>query len=451
MHMKNKFAAYMQTSRNLFIHRSNYFYLGDIMKVKLSSDEIEERKKQNILESAKMNSCISGIPLSDLFDSTFNRGNYSEKDCLIKQQFLKNLVEPVTSRELFETLKRQNYTGNYNTFRGLLFRYQKYGYVKKSNDRKPFVYQITDEGYQHVTNPYQSRVECIRQYNNFQNQKLANIINNDPVKFKEIYESIVSSIGGSVCSGVSVGSVGTQYSSNDYGSEEIKQDIESKINKDFFKDADPEKIEALTNILMDKSLTDDERKEYMIDALMEALNANKGSMILKQGEYQTTKSEGDRKYYQLIVNAMNHPVTRGLYEAIPFRFIDVGGDIRVKSRSESGTYRNNDDGIIMDFDYVNQKYFGNRMILTASKSNVKNEITFSYTKFTGKVIDKSYEITTMSQSDYDRAIKKCDTPNMAMNGQPIGGSPLSSKPVKKSLSQTISSGRLKINTKNDKP
>ena len=189
--MKTKFAAYMQTSRNLFIHRSNYFYLGDIMKKKLSNDEIEERKKQNILESAKMNSCISGKTLSDLIEPTSHRGNYGDKDCMVKQQFLKNLVEPATSRELFETLKRQNYTGNYNTFRGLLFRYQKYGYVQKLNNKKPFTYGLTDKGIQHARNPYLSREEGIRRYRDFQNQRFAELINNDPATFKQIYEYVV--------------------------------------------------------------------------------------------------------------------------------------------------------------------------------------------------------------------------------------------------------------------
>ncbi len=36
----------MQTCQNLLILLSNYFYLGDIMKEKLSQTEIEERKNR---------------------------------------------------------------------------------------------------------------------------------------------------------------------------------------------------------------------------------------------------------------------------------------------------------------------------------------------------------------------------------------------------------------------
>jgi len=199
------FAAYMQTFQNLLISRGNYFYLGGIMKEKLYNDEIEERKKQNILETAKMNSCISGIPLSHIIQSGIQRGNYGEKDCLIKQQFLKNLVEPVTSRELYETLKRQNYTGNYNTFRGLLYRYQKYGYVQKMNNKKPFMYQLTDKGYQHAKNPYLSRELMARNYLEHLYRNIEKELVDHPEALKNLVETIAQmNIGSPIGSGVTV-------------------------------------------------------------------------------------------------------------------------------------------------------------------------------------------------------------------------------------------------------
>lgn len=372
------------------------------MKKKLSNVEIEERKKQNILESAKMNSCISGIALSDITQSGIQRGNYGEKDCLIKQQFLKNLVEPVTSRELYETLKRQNYTGNYNTFRGLLFRYQKYGYVQKMNNKKPFMYQLTDTGYQHAKNPYLSRELMARNYLKHLYRNIEKELVNHPETLKSLVETITQmNIGSSNSNPVIVGA-GSQYSSNDLGNEELKNELNAKIfSSDFWKNTDNDKLKTLVDRILNNSLTAEEREEFLLDALSEAVNSHKGSVIINKQYNSNPKSEGERKYYSILVNSINKPVTRSVYEAIPFRFIKVGSEIRLKSVSESGTYRNNNDAKELDFDYVNRTYFYNSMTIKSKPNPEKRELEFYYVGGHSK-----YEITTMSFTDYEKAKRK---------------------------------------------
>lgn len=389
------FAAYMQTFQNLLIPRSSYFYLGDFMKEKLSFDEIEQRKKQHIAESAKINSCVSGIPLSHIIQSDIHRGNYSKNYCLIKQMFLKNLAEPCSSRELYESLKRQGYNKKYSTFRGLLRRYQKYGYVAKFNDKKPFIYVLTDLGRQHIKNPYLAVDELAQKRMNFIYDKFRELINESPEKFKTIYEFVI----GSGAPLGSVGSLGTQYPRNNLGSEELKQELNNKIfNSDFWKNTDNDKLKLLTNDIINSSLSNDEKEELLIDALAEAVNSHKGSMIL-QKQYQPNKSIGERKYYEYLVKGINQLVTKPLYEAIPFRFIKVGNEIRLKSTSESGTYQNNNDGTILDFDYVNRNWFQNQMKIKTETNN--NELIFYYVGGNAKI-----KITTMGFSDYNNVKNK---------------------------------------------
>ncbi|BBL63979.1 hypothetical protein MSMAT_1951 [Methanosarcina mazei TMA] len=379
------------------------------MKEKLSQTEIEERKKQNILETAKMNSCISGIPLSDLIQSGIQRGNYGDKDCMVKQQFLKNLVEPVTSRELYETLKRQNYTGNYNTFRGLLFRYQKYGYVKKSNDKKPFMYQLTDKGYQHAKNPYLSRELMARNYLEHLYRNIEKELVDHPEALKALLESITQmNIGSPIGSGVTVASnSGSQYNDN-FGNEELKQELNSKIfNNEFFKNADELKLKTLIDGILDPCLTQEEKQELMLDAFQEAVKSNK-TMIFKQQEYQSNKPIGERRYYEVMVKAVNQLISRSTYEAIPFRFIRVGNDIRLKSIAESGTYRNNQDGTILDFDYVNRNWFQNQMKIKTEPGN--KELTFFYIGGNSRI-----KITTMSFNDYEKAKGKANGIKLKIN------------------------------------
>ena len=106
-----------------------------------------------------------------------------------------------------------------------------------------------------------------------------------------------------------------------------------------------------------------------------------------------------RVYYEYLVNGINHIVTRPLYEKIPFRFIKVGNQIRLKSISESGTYRNNNDGTILDFDYVNRNWFQNQMKIKTETSN--NELTFFYIGGNSRI-----KITTMSVTDYNNVNNK---------------------------------------------
>ena len=377
------------------------------MKVKLSNAEIEERKKQNILETAQMNSCISGIPLSHIIQSDVHRGNYSKNYCLIKQMFLKNLAEACSSRELYESLKRQGYDKKYSTFRGLLRRYQKYGYVVKLNDKKPFIYLLTDLGRQHIKNPYLAVDELAQKRMNFIYDKFRELINENPEKFKTIYESVI----GSGVSGVTLGSVGTHYSSNNYGSGELKHELESKIfNSNFFKDADEGKFKTLVDGIMNGSLSAEEKEELLINALTEATNTYKGSIILKTPEYQSSKPEGERRYYSLLVRCVDQRVTRSVYENLPFRFIRVGNELRLKSIPEAGTYRNNKDATILDFDFVNKTYFNNQMVIKTQRNDQKRELEFYYV---GGY--KNFKITTMSFADYMKAKSKTEKQTLKLN------------------------------------
>lgn len=73
---------------------------------------------------------------------------------------------------------------------------------------------------------------------------------------------------------------------------------------------------------------------------MGARNANKGSMTLKQ--YNPSKPEGLRKYYTLLVNCINKPVTKGAYKEIPFKFVYIPNKniIRLESMPVAGVCRN---------------------------------------------------------------------------------------------------------------
>ncbi|KKG13055.1 hypothetical protein EO92_07740 [Methanosarcina sp. 2.H.A.1B.4] len=378
----------------------------------LTKEEQDEKK----LEYYQTMSVFTGKSISELRGDEKYKDNYPNNDCKSKELILKNCAEPITSRELWDLIQRQGYAGKYKTFTSLLVRYHKAGFIEKSNN-KPVEYQLSEFGIQNAKSPKMLREKCIRRYHEFQNQKLANIINNDPVKFKEIYESIVSSIGGSVCSVGSSVSVGNQYSSNDFGSEELKQELNSKIfDNEFFKNADEGKLKTLVDGILKGSLTTEEREELLIDALQEAVNSHKGSMVLNR-ESKSSKPDGERKYYKILVKSIDKPVTKFLYKEIPFVFIFVSSknELRLESESIAGRYRNNKDAIFIDFDLVNQRFFHNNMQIK-TKNNGK-ELEFYYAVVDGKgTWGFNRKITTMSFSDYQKALNKSRKQTVKIKG-----------------------------------
>lgn len=365
-------------------------------------DESEQKEKQ--IENYKMMSAVSGIPLNQIMDEDV-KSNYNEKDCMIKQLYLKNMINPITSNELWNLLKSQGYDGKNSTFRGMLNQYQRYKYVRKVNEKKPFLYQITQLGNEHIKNPYLAREEGVRRYKEFQLNKLKEIIENYPELFKSIYEN-VHGAQNSIFSAGNVVAGGSQYSPNDIGSE-LQQELESQIFiPDFFKNADEGKLKSLVDGILDNSLSDEQKKQLILDALDQARTNN--TMVFKQQEYTPSKSIGLRNYYTILINAINNFVTKSTYEAIPFRFIKVDNQIRLKSISESGIYKNNDDGTILDFDYVNRNWFQNQMKIKTETGN--KELTFFYIGGNSRI-----KITTMSFNDYEKAKGKANGIKLKIN------------------------------------
>lgn len=366
---------------------------------KLSDEEIEEHRNENY----QMMAAIAGKSVSELIDENPKRGNYGEKDCLVKQMFLKNLVEPITSRRLFETLKKQGYDAKYTTFCGLLNRYQKYGYIEKKTSKKPFLFGLTSEGLRHAKNPYLAREELARKRMEFVFSEIEKQLAEHPEALKNLVETISGmNIGTPIGSGGVAGtpvSGGNQYSNNDLGS--MKEELESRIfDKEFWKNSDNEKLKSLVDDLLDPCLPQEEKEQLLIDALDEARNTYKGSMIL-QKQYIPSKPVGERKYYSILANSINHPVTKSLYDAIPFRFMRVGKEIRLKSRNENGLYRNNKDGNELKFDEVNRQYFQNIMTIKTKPNPEKRELEFYYVGGNFGCM-----ITTMSYDDYEKAKNK---------------------------------------------
>ena len=104
----------------------------------------------------------------------------------MKQLFLKNLVEPISSRQLFETLKKQGYDAKYTTFCGLLNRYQDYGYAEKKTQKKPFLFGLTSLGHQHAKNPYLARDELARKRMEFIYEQIEKELADHPEALKNL-------------------------------------------------------------------------------------------------------------------------------------------------------------------------------------------------------------------------------------------------------------------------
>jgi hypothetical protein len=375
--------------------------------MKLTEDEQEQMK----LENYKMMSAISGKNLNDFIGNS-DKNNYSENDCLIKQLYLKNMVNPISSRELYDVLKTQGYNRNNSTFRVMLNQYQKYEYVRKVNSKKPFLYQITELGYKHVKDPYIARMENIRRYKDFQNTKLKQLIEEYPSVFKELYESIFgiqNSILGATSGGY-VSPVGATSHSPDIGSEEIKEELENKIySSDFWKNSNDDKLESLIDGILDPCLSDEDRKELILNMLDKAMKSNK-TMVFKQQEYHSNPV-GERKYYEILVRCIDQRVSKQTYEVIPFRFIYVQSkkELRLEAKHIAGKYRNNADAEEKSFEEVNSRIFSNMMTMRTKIDSEKREITFFYgSGKMGNVMTTpaKYVITTMSFDDYNNAKSK---------------------------------------------
>jgi hypothetical protein len=371
---------------------------------KLSEEEIEEYKHENY----QMMAAMSGKHVSELMGEPSSRPNFKHNYCLIKQMYLKNCSEPISSRQLYELLQNQGYKAQYNTFRGLVNNYMKYGYIRKVNAKKPFLYVLTDEGKLHAKNPYIVVDENLRKYNEVQNQKILEIINNDPDKFKEIYESVFgkqsfNNFMGFVASG---GNSDTEINDDNHYTDEQKHEIEGKIyDKDFWKDADFEKITELIKAATFEKLNSDQC-EMMAEAILEARDTYKGSMILQQPVYSKTKPEGERHYYKILANNIGNKVTKEMFEKINYKFFYIKStrEVRLKYFTECGLYRNNNDAEDIVYERAVEKLFKGNMIIT--KENNGKELVFYYS---GGRIGRcssacaSYKITTMSYDDYHTA------------------------------------------------
>lgn len=365
----------------------------------------QEEQKKLKLENYKLISAISGKSINELMNEEYYNDNYPNNDCRSKEIILRNLYNPCTSRQLFELVKYQGYEGKYKTIRSLLVRYQRAGFIKKLNNEKPIIYGLTDFGIQNAKNPKMLRERCIRKYHEFQNEKLAELINNDPERFKEIYKLAVG-----VNSGNTFGSVGGsgsgnyQYLENDFGNRESRiEEMREKIKDDgFLQDLNLDKIEELVKLGDTDLLTD-----FYIN-LNDYHKRQKGPMVL-QREHAPSKPEGLRDYYTVIVKATNHLVSKPTYEKIPFRFISVGNkqELRLKSTSEAGTYRNNRDAVELGFEYVNSKYFYNRMSIIMKFNSQKKEYMFYYAVVDGKGnCGFALPITAISYNDYEKVQKQ---------------------------------------------
>ncbi|HII80995.1 MAG TPA: hypothetical protein HA261_11555 [Methanosarcina sp.] len=293
----------------------------------------------------------------------------------------------------------------------------KYGYIRKTNTKKPFLYVLTAEGNLHAKNPYIAVDENIQKYRNMLLQRMKEIIEGQPELFKNIYESIYGSQQNNIINSCGIVNNSSQYSDYDIGNkDDVIDEIRGKIeDKTFFTNVNEDKLESLVNGLLNDSLTQEEKKQLIIDALYNAANTNKGSITIKHQEYQSNKPVGERNYYSILANSINHPVTKSLYDAIPFRFMRVGKEIRLKSRNENGLYRNNKDGIELDFDVVNRQYFQNRMTIKTKPNPEKRELEFYYVGGHNKFIEgySKCQITTMSFDDYEKA-KSITSPKLTI-------------------------------------
>ena len=383
------------------------------MVKKLTDEEIEEYKHDNY----QMMAAVSGKSLSELMGETPDRSNFNSNYCLIKQMYLKACVEPISSKQLYLTLKRQGYKAKNSTFRGLLNYYLTNKYIRKTNDKKPFLYVLTDEGKIHAKHPYVAVDENRKRYKTFLYDKLGEIIKDDQDQFKAIYESIFGAQQNNIIGSAGIINNSPQYSDHDIGSkEDAEKEINSQIyDKTFFKDVNDDKLKSLLNMIKNSPLSDDEKEKMVIDALMEAANTNKGGMTLVTTQYQS-RPQGERKYYAVLVSAINHKVTKGLYESMPFKFIimDTTGELRLEADPFAGKSRNDGDSKIANFDYVNHKYFDNSMMIRTKPNEEKQELEFYYV---GTKIN--YKITTMSYNDYTKAKSKAGKPNLKINFTPL--------------------------------
>ncbi len=78
-------------------------------------------------------------------------GNSLERDCMTKKLILETLSDsPRTVKEIYSI---SGYKGQYNTLTGLLCKYRKWGYLERFG-KKPYFYQLTDLGREHLCNPF---------------------------------------------------------------------------------------------------------------------------------------------------------------------------------------------------------------------------------------------------------------------------------------------------------
>ncbi len=377
---------------------------GDNMGKKLPvlTEEEQEEKK---LEYYQTVSAFAGKSISELMGNEKCYNNYNDNDCESKRIILQNLTAPSTSRQLWEIVKCNGYIGEYKTFTSLLVRYQnpKYGYIKKLTTEKPIMYELTEYGRLNAKNPKMLREEGIKRYREYRKKELRDIILNDSERFKEIYESIFGE--NSFNNFTSFIAYSNQSKDNSFGGnrdakiEEMREKIE---NDGFLQDLNLDKIEELVKLGDADLLTD-----FYIN-LNDYHKRQKSPMIL-QKEYAPSKPEGLRDYYTVLVKATNHLVSKSTYEKIPFRFISVGNkqELRLKSTSEAGVYRNNKDAVELGFEHVNSKYFYNRISIIMRFNSQKREYVFYYAVVDGKGnCGFTFPITTISYDDYEKVQKQ---------------------------------------------
>ena len=412
------------------------------MVKKLTDEEIEEYKHENY----QMMAAVARKPLSELMGETSKRPNFNENYCLIKQMYLKNCVDPISSKQLYDVLRNQGYKAKNSTFRGLLNYYVKNGYIQKTNAKKPFLYVLADEGKLHAKNPFILVDENIIRYQNFQLNKIGELLLNQPEILKQLIEDITnmnlgsSNFGGT--SGGSLSSVGGQsgFTANDYGGiEEMKAKIE---DDGFLQNLDEDKIKALV------ALGDPELMTDFVINLQDYHQRHKSVMNLNPNNIPTGRVNDKKSmpnYFPEMFNSFGKDVTEKLFNLIPYRFYrhKATGKIRISGRNEAGNYAKNNDGVLIEYQTILRDIFSGVFKIDGVKTIENNEEIIKVYYYNSQI---KFHILNASQMQYNEYlnIPKEKPKTLSMNGKPIGGSPIQPKIKNSKLKPSVQNRIIKI-------
>jgi hypothetical protein len=198
-----------------------------------------------------------------------------------------------------------------------MVRYQKYDYIEKQNQHKPYIYRLTAWGVENQKNPYMARDEQKRRYKEFQMGIVGALLNESP----ETLSQLVSQLSGQNIGGYGVG--------GSYGGSDVRNSSDFGDSGDYHKK--DLKIDELESKIKELEQENEELDKENTDLTLELSKQNKPTMVINQAPQPQQEPEqepqpqdtNERSFDGLLWEYKDRMIDYSAYRKLPKQIVKL--------------------------------------------------------------------------------------------------------------------------------